>query len=677
MSKGFASSYRIVLLATGLVACFAGLGTRLVWLHVMERETWLARIEKTRSQTIVEKARRGDILDARGALLATSRPQIIVGVDPGALVHTEQEHRKWPQLALLLGMPLAELEDIFTTKFRTSVPATPAPAASPVPASASLVFNFGANNGAGRGAPAPAARGPESVVADAAALPGALTETDSHPDAQGRQAIRWVPLAFNVPEETFHAIEKLGLKGVYAPPPNYTRVYPNHQLAAHIVGYVNRDEEPAAGIEYYTDFYLRGQNGWREGERDGRRRELPQFNTRRVPAANGYSVMLSIDSTVQDIVEQELALIVRQFQPVKASIIVSDPRTGFILGMANTPTFDLNAYGKAASEDPNRLRNIAVADIYEPGSVFKIVAAAGAIEESLVTRDMTFDCSVETVRHRGHDVDMPEEDHRIDHAQALTIGGIISHSSNRGAALLALRLGEERFDRYARAFGFGRELGFPVGGEVAGLLRPVKKWHPIDITRIAMGHSVSSTVLQMHQAMSVIANDGVLLRPQVIREIRDAAGDVVFRYNKVELTRAVSPDTARAVALMLQGVVSPHGTAARAAIDGYDVAGKTGTSQKLVEVVRADGTKFLDYSTTKHIASFVGFFPASNPQVAISIVVDEAKVTTGSGIAYGGVVAAPSFKTIGEKLIPIRDIKPASPTAARLPVLALHEGGRR
>lgn len=310
------------------------------------------------------------------------------------------------------------------------------------------------------------------------------------------------------------------------------------------------------------------------------------------------------------------------------------------------------------------MKNAAVADVYEPGSVFKIVAAAGALEERLATPHHVFDCTLEKIAHRGRMVDLPSEDHRMGD---LTVSEIISHSSNKGAAQLAILLGEERFDRYVRAFGFGRTLGFPVGGEVPGLLRPVARWNPIDITRIAMGHTISSTVLQMHQAMSAIASGGVLLRPQLIKEVTDRNGELVYRNGREELNRVVSPETARQVARMLMGVAGEGGTAKEAAIPGFDVAGKTGTTQKLIEDIRPDGSKKLVYSRRHHVASFVGFFPAGDPQVVISVIVDEAKVKTPSGVAYGRVAAAPSFKRLGERLIPVLEIKShAQPGRPRL-----------
>jgi cell division protein FtsI/penicillin-binding protein 2 len=651
MSKGFGSSYRIVLLATGLLVCFGGLAVRLVWLHVIDRDALLKTITKVRYQVIPEMARRGDILDARGSLLATSRSGRVLGVDPMSLRPQDEKH--WPELAALIGMPEAELRRIFLTKYREPAPPTPASAASATAKPADLVFNLGAS--------APTAGAGASTAASADEDED--TDVDATPDEKGRRAIRWVKLRDDVPEDLYEKIVKLGIKGVYD---NriYRRAYPNKQLAAHVIGYVNRQQDAVAGIEAYADFYLRGQNGWRVGERDGRNRELPQFLDRRVPPSDGYRVMLSIDTIVQDIVEQELTYIATTFEPLKASIIVSDPRTGFILAMANYPTFDPNEYNKVPREEHVRMKNVAVADIYDPGSVFKIVPAAAALEERLVAPQTVVDCTIERVLHRGRVLSLPGEDHAMGE---LTVSEIISRSSNRGAAQLGLALGEERLYRYARAFGFGAKLGFPVGGEVSGILNPYKDWYPIDITRIPMGHSISSTVLQMHQAMTVIAAGGVLLRPQVISQIRDASNEIVYRFDRVEIGRAVSARTASQVAAMLLGVTQRGGTAVEAAIDGYDVAGKTGTSQKFING---------EWSRKHHVASFVGFFPAGKPQIAISVIVDDADHRAPGGVAYGRTVAAPSFKRIGERLIPIRNIQshtqPAHPS-----LIADHQGGRR
>lgn len=665
MSKGFASNYRIALLATGLLASFAGLGVRLVFLHVVEREALLATVVKARRQMVVDKARRGDILDAKGAVLATSRSMIVLGVDPSAIVDTAKEREKWAQLAAALGMPFAELEKVFTTKFRAPAPPTPAPAASAAPERANLVFNLN--------------RAP-ATPATAAAAEEDDTEFDNDSDDSGRRRIKWAKLRDDVPEELYAQIKELNLKGTNGKTPLtgdrvYRRIYPNNQLAAHIIGYVNREERPAAGIEAYSDFYLRGQNGWAVGERDGRGRELAQFRTREVPHADGYTVVLSINSTVQTAVEQELDYIAQKYEPLKATIIVSRPSDGFILGLGNTPGFDLNAYNKVPRDEMERMRNVAVTDMYEPGSVFKIVAAAGALEDRLVTPADAFDCSIEKIDYQGPRDDaprtraLPKED-AGHHFGRLTVAEIIAHSSNRGAAQLAMKLGDERFYNYARAFGFGGRLGFPVGGEISGDLHPwqSKQW---DITRVPMGHAVACTPLQMHQAMSVIAADGVLYRPQIIKEIRDASGETVFEYRRAEINRVVSVQTARTMAHLLMAVASKEGTAPEAAITGYDVAGKTGTAQKYI-----DGKP----SEKHHVVSFVGFFPATarpgDSQVAISVIIDDADAHALNGVAYGSKVAAPSFKRLGEKLIPILDIKPVGPSV-RASTLAVNEGGRR
>ncbi len=664
MSKGFASNYRIVVLAVGLFVCMAGIGVRLVWLHVIDRDALLKTISETRQQLIVEHAKRGDIRDERGAILATSHSSIVLGVDPHALV--PKEWVKWPRFSRLTGIPVEELRQIFIPRYRD-------PVVNQEPAKPMLTLSLPGATPALASAPAPIAA---LMLPEEERPPG-----DPVVDEKDPRKIRWVKLREGITEEQFAIIRKLNLSGIRGERV-YTRSYPNNELASHIVGYVNKQQQPVAGIETHADFYLRGQSGWRVGERDGRNRELAQFNTRKVAPSDGYNVFLSINSIVQDFVEQELAFIAQKFEPLKASIVVSDPRTGFILGMGNYPTFNPNTYNDVPEEEMARMKNAAVADIYDPGSVFKIVPAAAAIEEGLVTPRSVFDCEIERVVYNNRTLKMPGEDHRMGH---LTVAEIISHSSNRGAAQLGMKLGAEKLYNYATAFGFGSKLGFPVGGEVSGILHRYQKWNPGDIVIIPMGHSISSTVLQMHQAMSVIAADGVLLRPQVIREIRDAHGEVVFHFDRQEIGRAVSPETARKVALMLTGVTREGGTAMEAAIEGFDVAGKTGTSQKFVALGSSGpygmpperGAKG-EWSKKHHIASFVGFFPATRPRVVISVIVDDADHRARNGVAYGRTVAAPSFKRLGERLIPVLDdIQLNRPPVAGSQLIAASEGGRR
>lgn len=648
MSKGFASNYRIVLLAVGIVACFGALGTRLVFLHVVDREQYLPAIDKARRQIIVEHARRGDILDSRGNILATSRSMIVLGVDPQAL--RPQDEKKWAQLSELIDVPLSKIVQIFRTKTR---PVDSAAAAKPVDGPAPL---FSLNLSSETSAP---------TTSSATTKPGDDddTQVDDTPDENGERPIRWAKLREDVSEETYAKVQALDIKGVYAPPRVYRRVYPHNSLAAHIIGYVNKQGQSVAGIEHYADFYLRGRDGWREGERDGKGHEAAQFRSRDVPPADGYSVVLSIDTTIQHIIEEELAYIVQKFQPAKATIIVSDvrmdrdpndkrhPGPGFILALANYPSFDPNEYNKLPKDEQGAMRDIAVADMYEPGSCFKIVAASGALNEGLVTPATTFDCSIDKIEYKGRVRGLPREDH---HFGMLSVTEIISHSSNRGAAQLAMLMGDQRFYDYARDFGFGQLTGFPIGGEIDGSMAPPSKWDGLTITRMPMGQSVAATPMQMQMAMSVIATGGLLLRPQVIKEIRDASGEPVYKYDSVVKRRVVTEQTARTVARLLMGVATAQGTAPEAAIPNYEVAGKTGTTQKII-----DG----HYSTTRHVASFIGFFPASRPQVAISVIVDDADAHAPGGVAYGKGVAAPSFKHIGEQLIQYLDIKPVYSTA--------------
>ncbi|ATC64687.1 peptidoglycan glycosyltransferase [Nibricoccus aquaticus] len=597
MSKGFASNYRIVLLATCVLLMFGGVATRLVCLHVIDRDKLVRHIEQARRQIQVENAVRGDIIDRRGNPLAISRTMIELAVDPQVL--RAQDEAKWPELARLIGMPLNQLKDIFNTKVSVADPADP--------------------------------------------------------ESRDR-VIQWAKLRDEIPESLYDQINALGIKGVYGTR-GYSRTYPQNRLAAHIVGYVNKENIPATGIERYADFYLQGQNGWRESEKDGRQREMAQFRSRDVPATNGYSVMLSIDSAVQSWVEEELDTIVRDFNPDNAVIIVSDATTGSLLAMGNYPTFNLNEYNKAPMEAQ---KNFAISSQIDPGSTFKIVAASGALNEGLVTPGTRFDCSQAVVEYMGKPRRLIDDDHPSSHPMA--VSEIISQSSNRGAALLAMRLGDRKFYDYARAFGFGEKTGFPLVGEISGVLHDPKKWSGSDITRIPAGYSISATPLQIHYGMGVIASGGLLFRPQLISEVRAPSGETIHRFGSKVERRVISEKTAQEVALMLRGVLT-EGTGKGAEIPGYQIAGKTGTARKLI-----DGR----YSDNNHVGSFTGFFPASAPRVVITVIVDNGRPKKGD--AYGSVVAVPSFKRLAGKLIPYLDIKPVEPIADR--ALVATKGGR-
>jgi cell division protein FtsI (penicillin-binding protein 3) len=609
MSKGFASN-RLTLLAVGVLACFMAVGVRLVFLHVVDREELLGYVDKARRQIVVEQARRGAVLDARGNLLATSRSEITLAVDAWALQEyleadrndarrarkAAEERAKRVQLAALLGVDTAEIEAAFTPRLRPVDPAKD-----------------------GR---------------------------DGLRDGQVKN--RWTKLREGLEESVYDRIAALRIRGLTAERV-YRRVYPGGSLAAHVIGYLNRESTPVTGVERHFDLYLKGEDGWIESEKDGTRRELAQFRSREVAARNGHDVVLTIDSVVQHIIEDELRTIAAKFDPNFATIIASDARTGRILGMGSYPGFDLNNYSRAPLETQ---RNYAVTDIIEPGSTFKIVAAGAALDLGLVTPGSTFDCGNPVVNYRGRDLKLPKEDHPFG---LLTVSEIVSHSSNRGAAQLAMLMGAENFHDYAARFGFGAATKFPLGGEVRGILEPPARWDGLTITRMPMGHAVAATTLQIHMAMSAVANGGALMRPQIIQEIRDADGRVVRTFEPEKRAQVLKPSTAALLARMLHGVVGPEGTANGFDIPGFEIAGKTGTTQKIV-----DGR----YVNNRHVGSFVGFFPASRPEIVLSVIVDDGKVAGGN--AYGRAVAAPAFKHVAEQLIQYLDLKPVTPFTRNL-----------
>lgn len=463
-------------------------------------------------------------------------------------------------------------------------------------------------------------------------LDGETVEAAFSVEIRGGRERRWARLASRVDDDVYSQILNLGIQGVYGNP-YYLRTYPAEQMAAHVVGFVDREQKGVTGVERTMDFYLRGQNGFREFERDGRRRELAQFAGRRVEPRDGMHVELTLDPFVQHLAEEALRRTVERHAPVGAVVIISEAATGEILAMASVPTFDPNAYGRFPVDFH---RNRALTDIYEPGSTFKIVAAAAALEEGLVRPEDTLQTGMSVAEYRGRPVRLPGDTQTRD---VMTMREVVVKSSNRGAAFLGMMLGERRLYDYCRRFGFGErtELGLP--GEVPGILHPVERWDGLTITRLPMGHAVSSTPLQIHMAMSVIANDGILMEPLMVRRIFGDDGNTLAYFDPAPRRRVVSPATAELLGRMLHESVSTEGTARRAAIPGFTVAGKTGTTQKLL-----NGR----YSSRHHIASFAGFFPVERPRIVMTVVVDEPTV---EGTGYGGLVAAPIFREIGEELV--------------------------
>ncbi len=418
-------------------------------------------------------------------------------------------------------------------------------------------------------------------------------------------------------------VKGLELPGVYFLKEG-KRFYPNRELACHLLGFVGTDNYGLYGIEQLYDRELRGKPGRLIVKQDARR---SSFSTEEVePSIPGRSLVLTIDRGIQYIVEQELAAAVESSGALGGTVVVMEPHTGEILAMAAWPPFNPNRFQEYS---PEVWRNPAIAEAYEPGSTFKIVAAAAALEEGLARTDEYIDCERGQIRVRGHLF----HDHKP--FGLLSFSEVIENSSGVGAIKLGLRLGEERLYNYIRRFGFGQKTGIDLPGEHAGLLREPASWSGISIGAISFGQEIGVTPLQIARALCTIANGGFLIKPHVVRSIRTHHGREVYQA-EYERTRVISATTAEAMARVLASAVE-RGTGKAARLSGYGAAGKTGTAQKVIRGV---------YSRSKFVASFAGFAPLKNPAVAVVVILDEPQ-----GLYYGGQVAAPVFKRIAERAL--------------------------
>jgi len=458
-----------------------------------------------------------------------------------------------------------------------------------------------------------------------------------------RTQSRWIKLAGEVDESVFKAVDKLDIHGVYGNR-YYTRYYPSGKDAAHVVGFVNKEHTPVMGVERTLDFYLKGSPGWSVREVNGSRREIRQFRVRDVDAQNGYNVKLTLDSGIQRVVEKELDRVFCELEPESVTVIVSENRTGAILAMGCRPTFDPNHFWDFDLD--NDLRNRAISDIYEPGSTFKIITAAGFLNEGLGNTDTVFDCATTSVFYHNRKVVLPTDTHP---RGKLPFHEIIKKSSNRGSALAGLRIGDEKFYDYCRAFGIGQTSGIELNGEEQGIFRNLSDWDHYTLSRLAIGYGVGVTPMQMHLAMSVVANEGKWIAPHLVDQTLDSDMAPVMVFQTPEPRQVVSIETANEIRDCLIEAVSVGGTGKLATLRNIQIAGKTGTSRKLL----SDG-----YSESRHVGSFTGFFPAKNPAYVITVVVNDPKHTPST---YGGVVAAPAFRAIAEYIVSSRGMEPEKP----------------
>src|ERR1041384_5012013 len=422
------------------------------------------------------------------------------------------------------------------------------------------------------------------------------------------------------------------------------RYYPNGSLAAHVLGYVGLDGKGLGGVEQFYNAKISGEAGHLLVEKDAYGKPYESYEIASKP---GQTVVLTIDQTIQYQAEQALQAAVQRSHAKSGTVIVLDPRSGEILALANAPTFDPN---KVSEAKPETRSNWALQNIYEPGSTFKVVAFSAALEKNLAKPTDHIDCQMGAITVAGRVV----HDHHP--FGSLTIPEALAKSSNVAAIKLGLRVGDPTMYDYIRRFGFGSKTGVELPGETNGILRKVERWQPSSIGSIAMGQEVGVTPVQMVAAFGALANNGVRIAPHLIREVRDAGGNVVYRAQP-EQRRVISAETAVALRGMLEGVTL-NGTAKKAQLDGYSAAGKTGTAQKIDPKTRS-------YSSTKFVGSFVGFAPVSNPQVVIIVVIDEP-----AGAYHGGDVAAPVFREVAEQVLPALNVMPDIETKSARDLIA-------
>lgn len=463
---------------------------------------------------------------------------------------------------------------------------------------------------------------------------------------RGEAGFVWLKRQVDLKDEQRQVVKELDGVGIIK---ESRRYYPNRQLASNIIGFTGLDANGLEGIEKYYDAMLKGSSARFTGEKDAIGRMLVYQDPDKTVPLEGMEVELTIDKTIQYIAEKSLKKAVDRYSAVGGTAIVMDPKTGEILAMANQPSFDPNEVGRF---EAGQWKNRAVTDVFEPGSTFKLFLIAAALDEGLVKPSTTIFC--ENGNYRVAD--------RVFHDHEkygwLDVTDILKVSSNIGSAKIGEKLGREQLYRYMRAFGFGGKTGIDLPGEVAGSLRHYNKWSGVTLHTVSFGQGVSVTGVQLLNAVSAIANGGFVMKPFVVRSVRDQNGRVVTESHPVITRRVISEETARSLSEMLVGVTKEGGTGMKAAIADFEVAGKTGTAQK------PDFTRG-GYQKGAYVASFTGFVPAKDPRLAILVTVDEPR-----GEYYGGQVASPVFREIAEESLAYLGVFKANSKAPRMEALA-------
>src|SRR5258706_4587246 len=440
------------------------------------------------------------------------------------------------------------------------------------------------------------------------------------------RAFAWI--ARKVDNDTSERVRALNLRGIYFQKES-KRFYPKNDLGAPVLGYVGLDDEGLSGVEREFNQQLRGKSGRMLITMDAKRRWFGSVERQPQP---GDNLVLTIDEQIQYIAERELEAALAQTHAVSGAVIVENPHTGEILALASRPSFNPNAFRGVT---PEQLKNRAVSDVYEPGSTFKLVTIAAALEEKITNPDEVIDCQNGEIYIAGVRI----RDHKK--FGDLTVSQILEHSSDVGAIKLGLRLGEERFDKYIRGFGFGAQTGVELPGETRGITKPVSRWSKVSIGAISMGQEIGVSPVQLISLISTIANDGLYTPPRILAASsqHDPQGSQPLQtiaYKVPEQRRVISGLTAVEMRRMMEGVVL-RGTGRKAMLHGYTAGGKTATAQKIDP---RTGT----YSHSQLIASFAGFAPVNNPAITVAVILDSPV-----GLHEGGQVAAPVFARVAQQ----------------------------
>ncbi len=592
-----------------LVLAFLALGYRLVDLQVIRHEEFRELAGRSHAMRIPLKGHRGDILDGRGEVLARSLPCRTLCADPSLMGgHFAEVARV---AAPLLRVNPEQLAALLRPRLRT--------------------------NGLGE------------VLRDACDRP--MTNS-------------FVILRRKMPEEEWLSIRRVLTNQTFGLPPNRgkeigvlrrslyvspqedeIRVYPNRGVAGSVLGFTDAEGQGLEGLEAFLNEQLKGVDGRIQTEHSRKGNELRRFRGLEMAAEHGKHVFLTLDARLQIICEEELAAVIQQFQAKGGCVVAVQPKTGRILAMASFPTYDPNQPPVSAG-DPVLRRNWAVSHTFEPGSTFKMVAATAALDLGVAELTDTVDCG----EHGHWQCQIGRETIRLRDAHPMkerqsTVLRVIAASSNIGTFQLTQMVGKSRYSDYLFRFGFDQRTGIRLPMEEKGILRATNLWTWTDLSRIGMGYTVSVTPLQLAMAMGAIANDGVLMRPQIIDRIVGLEGDVLSRPGPEAIRRVCRPATAAKMRQALRDVVE-DGTGSLVKMERYSVAGKTGTA------------RIAPYKEERYHASFVGFFPTEAPELCLAVVVEDPNPRLGY---YGGKVSGPAFKNIAIRAADYLGIQPDLP----------------